>query len=209
MKKTIISLALLGMAVLPATSAIAGTPGQVSDEARMSEFDQTRPPVGYVQFCDTFPDDCGPFAKGSMRVHLTSDTWEQLVDVNDHVNTTIAPATDMELYGVPEWWTYPVDAGDCEDYVLLKRRMLMELGWPASALLITVARDTDGEAHALLTVTTTAGDLILDNQNAEIRLWHDTRYSYLMRQSNRDPNVWVSLRDDRVRPQAPVAGTGR
>lgn len=207
MKSTVISLVLLGLAALPA--AAAGTPGQAPGDARMNEFDRTDSPVGYDQFCETFPDDCGPVAEGPARVRLTTEVWEQLVDVNDRVNAEITPATDMELYGVQEWWTYPEDAGDCEDYALLKRRMLIERGWPASALLVTVARDTDGSAHAVLTVTTTAGDLILDNQSAGIRPWHETDYGYLMRQSNRNPDRWVSLRDDRVRSQGPIAGTER
>ena len=37
----------------------------------------------------------------------------------------------MEHWGVVERWSYPDDGyGDCEDYVLLKRRMLMQAGWP-------------------------------------------------------------------------------
>jgi len=36
----------------------------------------------------------------------------------------------MEHWGVVERWSYPDDGyGDCEDYVLLKRRMLMQAGW--------------------------------------------------------------------------------
>jgi hypothetical protein len=33
-------------------------------------------------------------------------------------------------WGVVERWSYPDDGyGDCEDYALLKRRMLIEAGW--------------------------------------------------------------------------------
>jgi predicted transglutaminase-like cysteine proteinase len=39
---------------------------------------------------------------------------------------------------------------DCEDYVLLKRRMLMQAGWPREALLVTVVRDKKGDGHAVL-----------------------------------------------------------
>ncbi len=44
--------------------------------------------------------------------------------------------------------------GDCEDYALLKRKMLMQAGWPREALLMTVVRDKKGEGHAVLTVKT-------------------------------------------------------
>ena len=74
--------------------------------------------------------------------------------------------TDLDHWGVVEQWNYPDDGyGDCEDYVLLKRRMLMQAGWPREALLITVVRDKKGDGHAVLTVKTDKGEFILDNQD--------------------------------------------
>jgi predicted transglutaminase-like cysteine proteinase len=200
--------AILASILLAALSIVGGpAAAQQTSDAHMKELAQTDPPIGYTQFCAIFPDDCGPFEAGPARIHLTKEAWKQLVDVNDYVNALVEPATDMELYGVEEWWTYPLEnRGDCEDYVLLKRKLLLEKGWPASALLITVARDKHGDGHAVLTVTTSAGDLILDNQDAEVRQWSETPYAYLMRQSKRDPETWVSLRDNRLRPNIPVAG---
>ena len=97
-----------------------------------------------------------------------------------------------------ERWSYPNDGyGDCEDYVLLKRRMLMQAGWPRQALLITVVRDKRGDGHAVLTVKTDKGEFILDNQNEEILLWSETGYRFVKRQSQSDQNVWVSLGDNR------------
>ena len=67
-----------------------------------------------------------------------------------------------------ERWNYPDDGyGDCEDYVLLKRRMLMQAGWPREALLITVVRDKKGDGHAVLTVKTNRGEFVLDNQSSQ------------------------------------------
>ena len=75
--------------------------------------------------------------------------------VNRWVNETIKPRTDLEHYGVVERWSYPDDGyGDCEDYVLLKRRMLIQSGWPRGVLLVTVVRDTKDKGHAVLTVST-------------------------------------------------------
>ena len=90
-----------------------------------------------------------------------------MVKVNAWVNQNIQPVTDLEHWGVVERWNYPDDGkGDCEDYVLLKRRMLMQAGWPREALLITVVRDKKGDGHAVLTVKTNHGEFILDNQEA-------------------------------------------
>jgi predicted transglutaminase-like cysteine proteinase len=117
-----------------------------------------------------------------------------LVWINTWINETIKPLTDIEHWGVADHWSYPDDGyGDCEDYVLLKRRMLIQSGWPREALLVTVVRDEKDEGHAVLTVTTDKGDYILDNQNKNILLWSETRYRFIKRQSQADPNVWVSL----------------
>jgi predicted transglutaminase-like cysteine proteinase len=105
----------------------------------------------------------------------------------------VQPVTDQELYGKVEYWTYPTDKGDCEDYVLLKRKLLMERGWPESTLLITVVRDENNEGHAVLTVRTDAGDLILDNKRPAIMHYNETPYTFIKRQSEGNPLVWISL----------------
>ncbi len=105
----------------------------------------------------------------------------------------MAPVTDQDLYGQVEMWTYPAGKGDCEDYVLLKRRMLIERGWPESTLLITVVRDENNEGHAVLTVRTDSGDLVLDNKRQDIVRWTETPYTFIKQQSDRNPLVWISL----------------
>ena len=179
--------------------AAVQTPGQKTYETSMTEYDKTRPPMGYVQFCKAHPADCRPALPQSMT--LTKARWEELNAINTRVNRAIAPVTDAELYKVEENWTYPVNQGDCEDYVLLKRRMLIENGWSAANLLITVVRDQYGDGHAVLTVRTEQGDLILDNVVDDIRYWSDTGYRYEKRQSASNPTAWVWLRGDRSRSQ--------
>ena len=129
---------------------------------------------------------------------VTPRHWSDLVRVNKLVNATVKPLTDFEHWGVAERWSYPDDGyGDCEDYVLLKRRLLIQSGWPRGALLITIVRDKKGQGHAVLTLTTDKGDYILDNQNDHIRLWWETGYRFIKRQSRFDPNVWFSLGNPR------------
>jgi predicted transglutaminase-like cysteine proteinase len=158
----------------------------------------TRPPIGWIEFCGEHPQECRVQPSAPLDVVLTTRAWKQLERINRWVNRTIKPMTDLDHYGVVEKWTYPDDGyGDCEDYVLLKRRMLMEAGWPREALLITVVRENNGDGHAVLTVKTDRGELILDNQNSEIVLWSESGYRFVKRQSQPDPNVWVSLGDPR------------
>lgn len=127
---------------------------------------------------------------------LTQETWSTLVEVNRSVNL-IPAMTDMDIYGVEEFWTYPVDAADCEDFVLQKRKLLMERGISASNLLITVVLQPDGSGHAVLAVRSGLGDFVLDNLRAEIRNWSETEYTYLKRQDSQDPGKWVKINDGR------------
>jgi len=157
-----------------------------------------RAPIGWVQFCNERPGECKSETLAPVDVKFSKTSFQELDRVNRYVNDKIKPMTDLEHYGVVEKWAYPEDGyGDCEDYVLLKRRMLMQLGWPRGALLITVVRDKKGDGHAVLTVRTDKGEFVLDNQEAEILPWTDTGYRFVKRQSQSDPNVWVSLGDTR------------
>ena len=142
--------------------------------------------------------ECDVKALEPRDVVLTQKAWKDLARINKWVNDRVKPMTDLEHWGVVERWSYPDDGyGDCEDYVLLKRRMLMQAGWPRQALLITVVRDNKGEGHAVLTIKTDKGEFILDNQEEQILLWSETTYRFVKRQSQSDPNLWVALGDPR------------
>ncbi|MGL4263245.1 MAG: transglutaminase-like cysteine peptidase [Afipia sp.] len=160
--------------------------------------DTTRAPIGWVEFCADNPGDCRGGATQARDIVMTQAAWKDLLRVNRWVNETIKPMTDMDHWGVIEKWSYPTDGyGDCEDYVLLKRKMLIDAGWPREALLITVVRDKKGEGHAVLTVKSDKGEFILDNQNEEVVAWTETGYRFVKRQSQTDAQTWVSLGDSR------------
>jgi predicted transglutaminase-like cysteine proteinase len=154
----------------------------------------TRAPIGWLEFCVEYKPQCDTRPATPRDIVLTHKVWTDLVKVDRWVNDNIKPMTDLEHWGVVERWNYPDDGyGDCEDYVLLKRRMLMEAGWPREALLITVVRDKKGDGHAVLTVKTDRGEFILDNQTNQILPWNETGYHFVKRQSQSNPNVWVAL----------------
>ncbi len=160
--------------------------------------DATRAPIGWVEFCAEHSSECKANTGAPRDVVLGNKAWTDLVRINRWVNDNIKPMTDLDHWGVVEKWSYPDDGyGDCEDYVLLKRRMLMEAGWPRAALLVTVVREKNGNGHAVLTVKTDKGEFILDNQEERILLWSETSYRYVKRQSQSDPNRWVALGDPR------------
>jgi predicted transglutaminase-like cysteine proteinase len=156
--------------------------------------EETRPPIGWVGFCNDHPEECAVPPTSARDVVLSAAAWRELVRLNRRVNETVQPMTDLDHWGVVEKWSYPDDGyGDCEDYVLLKRRLLIEAGWPRSALLVTVVRDKHGDGHAVLTVRTNRGEFILDNQVEKILPWTETGYRFVKRQSQTDPNRWVQL----------------
>jgi predicted transglutaminase-like cysteine proteinase len=159
-------------------------------------FEVTQPPPGWVEFCARRPTECDGTATVPRDVVLSRRAWIDLVRVNNRVNETVKPLSDLEHWGVVERWSYPDDGyGDCEDYVLLKRRMLIQAGWPREALLVTVVRDKNDDAHAVLTVRTDKGDYVLDNENDNVLLWSETGSRFVKRQSQSNGNVWISLGD--------------
>ena len=190
--------------LLGSLALLASTPASAAP--MMTVMGATSAPIGFVEFCARTPAECQGRTAQPTVVQLGENSWRELLAINDHVNQTIYPVTDYDMFGQVEVWSYPQGGrGDCEDYVLLKRRMLIERGWPESALLITVVRQENGEGHAVLTVRTDRGDFILDNLVAPVRRWDETRYSFIKRQSEFDVGVWASISDTR----APVVGAIR
>ncbi len=206
-----IVLAVVGLAALAAsaggaaaaerTAFHAGRPAHHAPVIYVSVGATARAPIGWIEFCIEYKTECDTKPAAARDVVLTPKAWSDMVKVNAWVNDNIKPMTDQEHWGVIERWNYPDDGyGDCEDYVLLKRRMLMQAGWPRQALLITVVRDKKGDGHAVLTVKTDRGEFILDNEEADVLAWNKTGYRFIKRQSQSDPNVWVALEEPRAAP---------
>lgn len=194
-----VTLLAAGIAGTPSAAAAgAAITGPTERALYVAVGASARAPIGWIEFCAENPRDCAVRKTAARDIVLNTPTWTSLVRINDWVNQSIKPITDMDHWGMVEKWSYPDDGyGDCEDYVLLKRRMLIEAGWPREALLITVVRDKKGDGHAVLTVKTDKGEFILDNQVDQILLWSETGYRFVKRQSQIEQNIWVSLGDPR------------
>ncbi len=175
--------------------AVLGAAGSAFAAGLMATGGLTSQPIGHYEFCKANPDECsirsvdnGPEAYSDVLVAMVAK-------VNASVNKAVKPMNDFDIYGKDEVWAYPDGVGDCEDYVLEKRRELNQLGLSISNLLITVVRKPDGEGHAILTIRTDRGDLILDNLTDKVKLWSDTGYRFLKRQSSEHTGRWVSIRE--------------
>ena len=169
---------------------------------------RTSQPVGHYEFCLRMPAECMLQEHAQSPLQMTRDLWALINSVNDAVNEEVLPLSDQELWGVPEVWSFPQSFGDCEDYVLDKRRRLIEAGLPAGSLLITVVRQPNGEGHAVLTIPTDRGDLVLDNLEGNILPWSSTKYEFLKRQSPKHAGMWNKIVGGRrTAPVQEVAST--
>jgi predicted transglutaminase-like cysteine proteinase len=122
-------------------------------------------------------------------------TWQLLVSVNADVNKRVRSISDILHYGVEDYWELPFegggDAGDCEDYALQKRQLLMSFHVPMSALAIAIVKTSWNEPHAVLVVRTDMGAYVLDNLTSAIKPWRDAKYTWVKWQSSFNPDIWV------------------
>ena len=189
--------AALAVAALVPGGASAQSYAALPNAAAIGKVETTgsaRPVQGWVRFCERYAGECDFNSAEASTITLSARTWKALNAVNRKVNTTVKPRTDMEHWGVVDRWDLPDDGyGDCEDYQLLKRKILVEqYGFPKRAFRMTVVIDEQGEGHAVMMVRTDEGDLILDNKRSAILPWHETGYVFVKREGQ-DSREWVSL----------------
>lgn len=167
--------------VVPATSS----PVIASGEAK--------PVIAWVDFCRRYPGECQVDQTEPGHIELTQKLWKTIVSTNLRTNREIEPVTDMDHWGQVDRWDMAEDGrGDCEEYVLVKRKKLVEAGFPRRALLVTVVIDDENQGHAVLMVRTDRGDFILDNKRNAVLPWQQTGYIYVKRESQ-DKVAWTSL----------------
>jgi predicted transglutaminase-like cysteine proteinase len=193
-RTTIVIAALAGLAAMGTERAAAQTLTSLPVASSPAETaGQTRAVQGWVRLCAQDPQECALNVDEPATVTLTRQTWQLIQSVNAKVNGTIKPLTDDEHWGIPDVWDVPTDGyGDCEDYQLLKRKLLVQAGLPRRALRMTVVIDEKGEGHAVLMARTDRGDLILDNKTSAVLPWHQTGYIYVKREGQDGP-AWTSL----------------
>jgi predicted transglutaminase-like cysteine proteinase len=152
-----------------------------------------RPIKGWIRFCDQNPAECAVDPDEPTTIDLTAKDWQTLNRINQQVNGAIKAKTDMDHWGVEDIWDFAEDGyGDCEDYQLVKRRRLVEAGFPRRALRMTVVIDEESAGHAVMMVRTNRGDFILDNKRNAILPWHKTGYVYIKREGD-EGLAWASL----------------
>jgi len=154
-------------------------------------------PFQHVRFCLRYPADCKSDSTQKDRIELSEQASELLNRVNRSVNAAIAPT--LKTYGtnIEDRWTIAPSQGDCNDYAVTKRHELIADGLPGRALRLSVVKTASGIGHLVLVVTTTKGDLVLDNLTDAIRSWQTTGYQWLKIQSAVDARFWYEVKPAR------------
>jgi predicted transglutaminase-like cysteine proteinase len=151
-------------------------------------------PAGFISFCTRYADQCAVSKNSAPVVHLDLSTQALLDAVNRGVNASIWPEDDMPHYGIAEYWTIPKDGyGNCHDYAITKRKELIQAGLPERALKVAIVVTPSSARHAVLTVTTDRGDLVLDNLSNQVKPWTDVAYNWIERQDGDGELGWVAF----------------
>lgn len=106
-----------------------------------------------------------------------NDLRDKCARINAQVNTDVTYFGDPQNYGVPDYWTEVRGRGigDCEDYALTKRRLLLEAGVSHDVIFFDVCLDETGQGHAVLRVRLDDTDVVLDNRQPSLATPADLR----------------------------------
>jgi predicted transglutaminase-like cysteine proteinase len=134
--------------------------------------------------------------KDAPPADLTPDVWNTLQEVNELVNRKVVSRSDRQIFGVADYWALPFERkgsplGDCEDFVLQKRQILLSRGLPPSALSIAIVKVSDGTTHAVLLVETNSGVYVLDSLSMWIQPANKIRYEWMEHQVKGEAFYWT------------------
>lgn len=197
-------LVIAAVALLCASACTPVTTGAIDGIAKgssgvprpMATYGDALAPAAFYSFCAREKRLCNTRG-ATVPTVLTARRAEQLVRVNAAVNASVREVPDILSEGAEDVWTPATSVGDCEDIAILKKKRLLDLGWPASDLLLTVVRPRDSDTgHTLLTVRTDRGDLVLDNLTDRVKHWWDTPYRFYARQSVGRSDKWEFIGKD-------------
>lgn len=155
---------------------------------------QVAAPLSFALFCVQYPEDCQQH--GDLRItdfRSRSQRWRELNQINSMVNFSIMPKALAASRNDYDWQIFPSE-GNCADYAVTKRHLLLRAGWPSSSLLLAeVGIRTTGEHHLVLLVREGRAILVLDNLSTAILNFNEAseHYAFLRIQSNYDPQLWT------------------
>ncbi len=134
---------------------------------------------------------------GDNPPRLDGTLWTALNRINTRINNRLSYASDQHVHAQADVWSRPLSGdgprrgvGDCEDFALEKRHALRAMGLPDDALSIAVALLPDLTWHAVLIVSTSRGDYVLDNRYPDVRPWRLSPYYWAAREHQGRIHDW-------------------
>jgi predicted transglutaminase-like cysteine proteinase len=106
-----------------------------------------------------------------IRQDRNSTDQDKLKKVNQFFNSRIRFASDIDVWGVQDYWATPIEficknAGDCEDFAIAKYFTLKAMGIPDEKLKITYVKAIQHNMHHMVLTYYSdpeAEPLVLDN----------------------------------------------
>ena len=145
-------------------------------------------PIGFSSACARYGWVCRNNSGGRVG---DGEALRALQQVNRYVNSRVTPVEDRTTTGRSEYRSLPVNnRGDCEDYALLKMKTLIDIGFPANKLALSVVLDRHGGNHLVLLARLPSGDYVLDNLSGSVKPWHRTGYTFLASQNFKRKGSW-------------------
>lgn len=159
--------------------------------ARSDDATSTMAPLAFVKFCSKKPAECVRVGPAFAEVDVSPAVRDTLRRVNRDVNAEIQPDGSLSnVTGTQDWDISPA-RGDCNDYAVTKRHVLVSAGFPTSAVRLANVMTAEGEDHMIVVIKAKGGDLVLDNLFPDVVLLRKTGYIVVKEQSGSDPKVWV------------------
>lgn len=124
--------------------------------------------------------------------YLVLNSYSIAERINSQVNDSVQYKTDLEQYSKPEFWKEAGTFGDCEDYALLKRQVLLKNGFDRKDLHLACCWDETGGYHCVLLCNTNRGWFSLDNRFAAPQIPSECGYSWHIA-LNEDTGKWYVL----------------
>jgi predicted transglutaminase-like cysteine proteinase len=142
-----------------------------------------------------YPTDCEEQKEDFRRrkIALSAERWHELSFVNREVNQDITPEQKVGGILTARWLVSP-RVGDCSDYAVTKRHMLLANGWPSRSLLLAEVVTNWGEHHLVLVVRLSDMDVVLDNLDANVWPATMTSYEWVRMESPHNPKFWSAVK---------------
>jgi predicted transglutaminase-like cysteine proteinase len=152
-------------------------------------------------------DDLCRDRAAAVTLTLTPSLEELLTAVNVYWNHRLTWTSDEVLYGRPEYWSLPAGTrGDCEDYALAKYDQLRRLGIAGGAMSLIYGKlKSTGEGHAVLSVHTDRGLLVLGSKEDAVSPVASSEIVPILIQDSVRPALWTAVAPNATEGESIVA----